>query len=148
MKGWFDMSTENIITIVVAVLSSGLISTILQRHWSQVDKRNAKAQEDSEEARKERVQQELNTRMLKKLFRANLNRTINCVRDKLEDPNISDERLRLYISELHDDMEDYFEMGGNGATHAAYVELYKEIKEIKPELISVAWLDLIENDIK
>lgn len=142
------MSTENIITIVVAVLSSGLISTILQRHWSQVDKRNAKAQEDSEEARKERVQQELNTRMLKKLFRANLNRTINFVRDKLEDQNISNERLRLYISELHDDMEDYFEMGGNGATHAAYVELYKEIKEIKPELITVAWLDLIENDIK
>lgn len=142
------MSTENIITIVVAVLSSGLISTILQRHWSQVDKRNAKAQEDSEEARKERVQQELNTRMLKKLFRANLNRTINFVRDKLDDQNISNERLRLYISELHDDMEDYFEMGGNGATHAAYVELYKEIKEIKPELITVAWLDLIENDIK
>ena len=142
------MSAENIITIVVAVLSSGLISTILQRHWSQVDRKNTQAQKNSEEARREQEQQELNTRMLKKLFRANLNRTINFVRDKLDDQNISNERLRLYISELHDDMEDYFEMGGNGATHAAYVELYKEIKEIKPELITVAWLDLIENDIK
>ena len=142
------MSAENIITIVVAVLSSGLISTILQRHWSQVDRKNTQEQKDSEEARREQEQQELNTRMLKKLFRANLNRTINFVRDKLDDQNISNERLRLYISELHDDMEDYFEMGGNGATHAAYVELYKEIKEIKPELITVAWLDLIENDIK
>ena len=142
------MSAEIIITIVVAVLSSGLISTILQRHWSQVDRKNTQAQKDSEEARREQEQQEWNTRMLKKLFRANLNRTINFVRDKLDDQNISNERLRLYISELHDDMEDYFEMGGNGATHAAYVELYKEIKEIKPELITVAWLDLIENDIK
>lgn len=142
------MSTENIVTIIVAVLSSGLISTILQRHWSQVDRRYAKAQEDSEEARKERALQDLNTRMLKKLFRANLNRTINCVRAKLEDPAVSDERLRLYISELHDDMKDYFEMGGNGATHAAYVELYKEIKEVKPELISVAWLDFIAKDVK
>ena len=132
------MSAENIITIAVAVLSSGLISTLLQRHWSQVDKKNAQAAADSEEVQQERAQQDLNTRMLKKLFRANLNRTIN----------ISNERLRLYISELHDDMEDYFEMGGNGATHAAYVELYKEIKEIKPELISVAWLDFIENDVK
>lgn len=142
------MSTENIITIAVAVLSSGLISTILQRHWSQVDRKNTQAQKDSEEARREQEQQELNTRMLKKLFRANLNRTINCVRDKLEDQSVSDARLRLYISELHDDMEDYFEMGGNGATHAAYVELYKEIKEIKPELISVAWLDFIANDVR
>ena len=142
------MGTENIITIVVAVLSSGLISTILQRHWSQVDKKKAQEQEDSEEARKERAQQELNTRMLKKLFRANLNRTINYVRDKLYDPTVTPERLRLYISELHDDMEDYFEMGGNGATHAAYVELYKEIKETKPEMISVAWLDFIANDVK
>lgn len=142
------MSTENIITIVVAVLSSGLISTILQRHWSQVDKRNARARETSEEVREERAQRELNTRMLKKLFRANLNRTINCVRDKLHDPSVSDARLRLYISELHDDMADYFEMGGNGATHAAYVELYKEIKEVKPELISIAWLDFIANDVK
>ena len=142
------MSTENIITIIVAVLSSGLISTLLQRHWAQVDRKNAQAREDSEEARKERAQQDLNTRMLKKLFRANLSRTINCVRDKLEDPNVSDERLRLYITELHDDMEDYFKMGGNGATHAAYVELYKEIKEVKPELISIAWVDFIENDVK
>ena len=142
------MSTENIITIVVAVLSSGLISTLLQRYWSQVDKKNAQARETSEEVRKERAQQELNTRMLKKLFRANLNRTINCVRDKLEDLSVSDARLRLYISELHDDMEDYFEIGGNGATHAAYVELYKEIKEVKPELISVAWLDFIANDVQ
>lgn len=86
--------------------------------------------------------------MLKKLFRANLNRTINCVRDKLEDPDISDARLRLYITELHDDMEDYFEMGGNGATHAAYVELYNEIRERKPELISLAWLDFIADDVK
>ena len=142
------MSIENIITIIVAVLSSGLISTLLQRHWAQVDRKNAQAREDSEEARKERAQQDLNTRMLKKLFRANLSRTINCVRDKLEDPNVSDERLRLYITELHDDMEDYFKMGGNGATHAAYVELYKEIKEVKPELISIAWVDFIENDVK
>lgn len=142
------MSTENIITIIVAVLSSGLISTLLQRHWAQVDRKNAQAREDSEEARKERAQQDLNTRMLKKLFRANLSRTINCVRDKLEDPNVSDERLRLYITELHDDMEDYFKMGGNGATHAAYVELYKEIKEVKPEMISIAWVDFIENDVK
>lgn len=142
------MSTENIITIIVAVLSSGLISTLLQRHWAQVDGKNAQAREDSEEARKERAQQDLNTRMLKKLFRANLNRTINCVRDKLDDPNVSDERLRLYISELHDDMEDYFKMGGNGATHAAYVELYKEIKEVKPELITIAWVDFIANDVK
>lgn len=142
------MSTENVITIVVAVLSSGLISTLLNRHWSVVDKKDAQARASSEEAQKERAQQELNTRMLKKLFRANLNRTINCVRDKLEDPNVSDARLRLYITELHDDMEDYFEMGGNGATHAAYVELYKEIREIKPELISLAWLDFIEKDVK
>ena len=142
------MSTENIITIIVAVLSSGLISTLLQMHWAQVDRKNAQAREDSEEARKERAQQDLNTRMLKKLFRANLSRTINCVRDKLEDPNVSDERLRLYITELHDDMEDYFKMGGNGATHAAYVELYKEIKEVKPEMISIAWVDFIENDVK
>ena len=142
------MSTENVITIVVAVLSSGLISTLLNRHWSIVDKKDAQARASSEEAQKERAQQELNTRMLKKLFRANLNRTINCVRDKLEDPNVSDARLRLYITELHDDMEDYFEMGGNGATHAAYVELYKEIRKIKPELISLAWLDFIEKDVK
>ena len=142
------MSTENVITIVVAVLSSGLISTLLNRHWSVVDKKDAQARASSEEAQKERAQQELNTRMLKKLFRANLNRTINCVRDKLEDPNVSDARLRLYITELHDDMEDYFEMGGNGATHAAYVELYKEIRQIKPELISLAWLDFIEKDVK
>lgn len=142
------MSLENIITIVVAVLSSGLISTILQRHWSQVDRKNTQAQKDSEGARKERAQRELNSRMLKKLFRANLNRTINSVRDKLEDPDISEARLRLYITELHDDMEDYFEMGGNGATHAAYVELYNEIRELKPELISLAWLDFIANDVK
>lgn len=142
------MSTENVITIVVAVLGSGLISTLLNRHWSVVDKKDAQARASSEEAQKERAQQELNTRMLKKLFRANLNRTINCVRDKLEDPNVSDARLRLYITELHDDMEDYFEMGGNGATHAAYVELYKEIRQIKPELISLAWLDFIEKDVK
>lgn len=142
------MSTENIITIVVAVLSSGLISTILQRHWSQVDKKNARAQKTSEESRKEREQQDLNTRMLKKLFRANLDRTINCVRNKLKDSHVSDATLRLYILQLHDDMEDYFEMGGNGATHAAYVELYKEIKEVKPELISVAWLDFIADDVK
>lgn len=142
------MSTENVITIVVAVLSSGLTSTLLNRHWSVVDKKDAQARASSEEAQKERAQQELNTRMLKKLFRANLNRTINCVRDKLEDPNVSDARLRLYITELHDDMEDYFEMGGNGATHAAYVELYKEIRQIKPELISLAWLDFIEKDVK
>lgn len=142
------MSLENIITIVVAVLSSGLISTILQRHWSQVDRKNTQAQKDSEGARRELAQRELNSRMLKKLFRANLNRTINSVRDKLEDPDISEARLRLYITELHDDMEDYFEMGGNGATHAAYVELYNEIRELKPELISLAWLDFIANDVK
>lgn len=142
------MSTENIITITVAVLSSGLISTLLNRHWSVVDKKNAQARATSEEVQKEKAQQELNAKMLKKLFRANLNRTINCVRDKLEDPDISDARLRLYITELHDDMEDYFEMGGNGATHAAYVELYNEIRERKPELIALAWLDFIADDVK
>ena len=142
------MSTENIITIIVAILSSGLISTLLNRHWSVVDKKDAQARATSEEVRKEKAQQELNARMLKKLFRANLNRTINCVRDKLEDPNVSDSRLRLYITELHDDMEDYFEMGGNGATHAAYVELYNEIRELKPELISLAWLDSIADEVK
>jgi hypothetical protein len=142
------MSTENVITIVVAVLSSGLISTLLNRHWSVVDKKDAQARATSEEVQKEKAQQELNARMLKKLFRANLNRTINCVRDKLEDPNVSDARLRLYITELHDDMEDYFEMGGNGATHAAYVELYNEIRELKPELISLAWLDFIADEVK
>lgn len=142
------MSTENVITIIVAVLSSGLISTFLNRHWSVVDKKDAQARATSEEVQKEKAQQELNARMLKKLFRANLNRTINCVRDKLEDPNVSDARLRLYITELHDDMEDYFEMGGNGATHAAYVELYNEIRELKPKLISLAWLDFIANDVK
>ena len=141
------MSTENIITITVAVLSSGLISTLLNRHWSVVDKKNAQARATSEEVQKEKAQQELNAKMLKKLFRANLNRTINCVRDKLEDPDISDARLRLYITELHDDMEDYFETGGNGATHAAYVELYNEIRERKPELISLAWLDFIADDV-
>lgn len=142
------MSTENIITIAVAVLSSGLISTLLNRHWSVVDKKNAQERATSEEVQKEKVQQELNSRMLKKLFRANLNRTINAVRDKLEDPDISEARLRLYITELHDDMEDYFEMGGNGATHAAYVELYNEIRELKPALISLAWLDFIANDVR
>lgn len=142
------MSTEDIITITVAVLSSGLISTLLNRHWSIVDKKNAQERATSEEVQKEKAQQELNAKMLKKLFRANLNRTINCVRDKLEDPDISDARLRLYITELHDDMEDYFEMGGNGATHAAYVELYNEIRERKPELISLAWLDFIADDVK
>lgn len=142
------MSTENVITIVVAVLSSGLISTLLNRHWSVVDKKDAQARATSEEVQKEKAQQELNAKMLKKLFRANLNRTINCVRDKLEDPNVSDARLRLYITELHDDMEDYFEMGGNGATHAAYVELYNEIRELKPELISLAWLDFIADEVK
>ena len=142
------MSTEDIITITVAVLSSGLISTILNRHWSVVDKKNAQERATSEEVQKEKAQQELNAKMLKKLFRANLNRTINCVRDKLEDPDISDARRRLYITELHDDMEDYFEMGGNGATHAAYVELYNEIRERKPELISLAWLDFIADDVK
>lgn len=142
------MSTEDIITITVAVLSSGLISTLLNRHWSVVDKKKAQERATSEEVQQEKAQQELNAKMLKKLFRANLNRTINCVRDKLEDPNISDARLRLYITELHDDMEDYFEMGGNGATHAAYVELYNEIRERKPELISLAWLDFIADDVK
>lgn len=142
------MSTEDIITITVAVLSSGLISTLLNRHWSVVDKKNAQERATSEEVQKEKAQQELNAKMLKKLFRANLNRTINCVRDKLEDPDISDARLRLYITELHDDMEDYFEMGGNGATHAAYVELYNEIRERKPELISLAWLDFIADDVR
>lgn len=141
------MGTENLITIFVAVLGSGLISTLLQRHWLQVDRRTDRARATSAEVQKEREQQELNTRMLKKLFRANLNRTINSIRDTLEDSTISEERLRLSIIELHDDMEDYFEMGGNGATHAAYVELYKEIKRVKPELISLAWLDFIANDV-
>lgn len=141
------MSVENVITIIVAVLGSGLISTLLQRHWAQVDKKKAEARETSEEARREQAQLDLNARMLKKLFRANLSRTINFVRDKLDDPDISEERLRLYIVELHDDMVDYFEMGGNGATHAAYVELYQEIKKVKPEFISIAWLDFISKDV-
>lgn len=142
------MSTENIITIVVAVLSSGVISTILQRHWAQVDKQRAQEREESEEVKRERYQQELNTRMLKKLFRANLDRTINCVRNKLDDPDVSEERLRLYLTELHDDIEDYFRMGGNGATRAAYTELYNEIKTVKPELISLAWTDFLSSEIK
>lgn len=142
------MSTDGVITIIVAIISSGLISMLLQRYWSKVDEKKAAEKACSEEAQQERAQQELNTRMLKKLFRANLNRTINCVRDKLDNPEITNERLRLEISELHDDMEDYFEMGGNGATHAAYVELYKKIAEVKPELIAIAWLDCIADDVK
>lgn len=142
------MDIQNIITIITAILGSGIISMCLQRHWANVDAKKAQEKEQSEEAKKERAQQELNTRMLKKLFRANLNRTINTVRDNLEDSSVSDAWLQMYIADLHDDMEDYFEMGGNGATHAAYVELYKEIAKRKPELISVAWLDFIANDVK
>lgn len=141
------LNVENIITIAVAFIGSGVIGTLLQRHWSVVDRRRAEKQAKSEEAIKEREERELNNRMLKKLFRANLNRTINCVRDKISDPDVSQARLKLYITELHDDMEDYFAMGGNGATHAAYVELYKEIAEKRPELISYIWLDAIADEV-
>lgn len=142
------MSLDNVITIIVAIMGSGVSSLLLQRHWAKVDEKKAQEKFQSEEAKKERAERELNGRMLKKLFRANLTRTINSVRSQLTDPEVTDSMLRLYITELHDDMEDYFEMGGNGATHAAYVELYEEIKEVRPEFISIAWLDILQDDIK
>ena len=142
------MSIDNIVTILVAVLSSGIISLLIQRHWAKVDERKATEKEQSEEAKKEKAERELNNRMIKKLFRANLTRTINSVRSWIDDDSVSQSQLLLYVSELHDDMEDYFEMGGNGATHAAYLELYKEIAEKKPELISVAWIDSISTEVK
>lgn len=141
------MNIEYFVTIIVAILSSGLISTCLNRHWSKIDAKKAEEHEHSAEVLKALEERELNNRMLKKLFRANLNRTINSVRDRLGDANLSDSMLRLEVTELHDDMKDYFEMGGNGATHAAYVELYKEIARVKPELISIVWLDFISNDV-
>lgn len=142
------MSLDNVITIIVAIMGSGVSSLLLQRHWAKVDEKKAQEKFQSEEAKKERAERELNSRMLKKLFRANLTRTINSVRSQLTDPEVTDSMLRLYITELHDDMEDYFEMGGNGATHAAYVELYEEIKEVRPEFISIAWLDILQDEIK
>ena len=142
------MSLDNVITIIVAIMGSGVSSLLLQRHWVKVDEKKAQEKFQSEEAKKERAERELNSRMLKKLFRANLTRTINSVRSQLTDPEVTDSMLRLYITELHDDMEDYFEMGGNGATHAAYVELYEEIKEVRPEFISIAWLDILQDEIK
>ena len=141
------MKIDNIITILAAIISSGVISLCLQRHWSKQDEKKAKERAQSEEAKQERAERELNTRMIKKLFRANLTQTINNVRHWLDDPDVSESQLALYVSELHDDMEDYFTMGGNGATHAAYVELYREISTKKPELISVAWIDSIANDV-
>lgn len=142
------MSIDNVVTILVAVLGSGIISLIIQRHWAKVDEKKAQEKEQSEEAKREKAERELNNRMIKKLFRANLTRTINSVRGWLDDDTISQSQLLLYVSELHDDMEDYFEMGGNGATHAAYLQLYKEISEKKPELISVAWLESMSAEIK
>lgn len=141
------MNIESVITIITAILGSGIISLVLQRYWANVDRKRAEEREQSEEARKERSERELNNRMLKKLFRSNLNRTINSVRNQLNDPDITESQLRLYITDLHDDMEDYFEMGGNGATHAAYVQLYHEIARTKPELISIAWLEALSNDL-
>lgn len=142
------MRAENIITIFTAILSSGVLSLLLQRYWAKVDEKKAKEREQSEEVQKERAERELNNKMLKKLYRTNLERTINFVREKLEDIDVSESRLRLYVTELRDDMNDYFEMGGNGATHAAYLELYREIEEKKPELISVAWIDQLSRDIR
>ena len=141
------MMSENVITIVASILGSGLIGMLLQRYWKLVDDKKAEQREQSEEARQEREVRERDSRMLKKIFRANLNRSINGVREQIDDPNVSDSQLRLNLQDLHDDMEDYFDMGGNGGTHTAYVALYKEIAAKKPELITVAWLDCLEGDI-
>lgn len=141
------MNIEGIITILTSVFGSGLLSLVLQRHWAVADAKRAEQKEQSEEAKKERIARERDSRMLRKIFCANLNRTIVGVRNKLKDPTVSDSQLRLEIQDLHDDMKDYFAIGGNGGTHAAYVALYKEISEEKPELISVAWLDCLEKDI-
>ena len=142
------MKTENIITIICAVLGSGIISMLLQRYWSKVDEKKAEERAHSEEAKQEKAQRDLNTYMIKKLFRTNINRTITYIRNILNDPNVSESHLRLELSDLHDDMVDYFEMGGNGGTHAAYVELYQQIKEKRPELITIVWLDFIAKDVK
>lgn len=142
------MKTENVITIICAVLGSGIISMLLQRYWSKVDEKKAEERAQSEEAKQEKAQRDLNTYMIKKLFRTNLNRTITYIRKLLDDPEITESHLRLELADLRDDMKDYFEMGGNGATHAAYVELYEEIKLKKPELISIAWLDFIAKDVR
>lgn len=141
------MTQESIITIVVSILSSGLIGMFLQRYWKIVDDKKAMERSQSEEARAEREARERDSRMLKKIFRSNLSRSINTVRGQLDDPNVSDSQLRLNINDLHDDMQDYFSMGGNGATHAAYVSLYKEIALKKPELIQLAWIECIASDI-
>lgn len=142
------MDTESIITIITSVLGSGVISLILQRHWAMVDAKKAEKQSQSMEARRERDARDRDSRMLKKIFRINLNRTIIDVRRHLEDPTYPDSRLRLDIRDLKDDMQDYFDMGGNGGTHAAYVELYKELSDKKPDLISEAWLEFIAKDIE
>ena len=142
------MTTENVITIICAVLGSGIISMLLQRYWSKVDEKKAEERAQSEEAKQEKAQRDLNTYMIKKLFRTNLNRTITYIRKLLDDSAITESHLRLELADLRDDMKDYFEMGGNGATHAAYVELYEEIKLKKPELISIAWLDFIAKDVR
>lgn len=140
------MQTENIITIICAVLGSGLISMLLQRYWSKLDEKKAEEKAQSEEARQERAQRNLNTRMIKKLFRTNLNHSITQIRKEVLNPEVSDSHLRLALTDLRDDMKDYFEMGGNGATHEAYLELYKCIKQYKPELISIAWIDFMSED--
>lgn len=141
------MNIESIITIITAVLGSGILSLLLQRHWSVQDAKRAEQREQSEECKQARADRERDSRMLKKIFRAQLNRTIIDVRHQLDDPTFPESRLRLEIKDLRDDMEDYFQMGGNGGTHAAYVALYKEISEKKPELISEAWIDFIAKDI-
>lgn len=142
------MSTENIITIIVAVLSSGLISTLLQRHWAKVDEKKAAERACSEEAKKERERQELNTRMLKKVFRGTVTAEINQLREQLTNQTVSDDRLELTLIDLKSDIEDYFAMGGNGATHAAYLDLYEKIREVKPSLQTVAWSDFMKEDFK
>lgn len=141
------MNTESIITIITSVIGSGLLSLLLQRHWAVEDAKKAEEKAQSEEVKREQQARERDSRMLKKIFRANLTREINDVRRELDDPALPDSTLRLHIIDLRDDMADYFEMGGNGATHAAYVALYKEITQKKPELISIAWLDCMSADI-
>ena len=135
------MSTENVVTIIVAILSSGLISTLLQRHWSRVDSKR-------EEVKKDRERQELNTRMLKKVFRGTVISEINQLREQLNNQTVSDDRLELTLKDLKSDIEDYFAMGGNGATHAAYTDLYRKICETKPELQTIAWSEFINKDLE
>ena len=41
------MKTENVITIICAVLGSGIISMLLQRYWSKVDEKKAEERAQS-----------------------------------------------------------------------------------------------------